>query len=129
MFKTIAFGVLVLPKRVTVVESRRKESVYKRSWFGWMYARKISTPSMVYEEGTLDHDRGITKVFPVTLKYGNKVFSKLLNIPTRWTKVPYLRSYSKIVPQPFSVVRRERSVALESSRFESLRLLHRRRTS
>ena len=31
------------------------------------------TPLLLFEEGTLDHDRYIKKVLPAALKYGNKV--------------------------------------------------------
>ena len=41
----------------------------------WLSAcSKGITPLVIFEEGTLDHNRYIKEVLPVALKYGNKVF-------------------------------------------------------
>ena len=74
-FEVISFWLLVVPKRTKVVESRPKGSFYKGSCVGSVCARKVSTPLMVFEEGTLDHHRYIKEVLLVAVRYGNKVFS------------------------------------------------------
>ena len=69
-------GLLVVPKRIKVVESRRKGSFHKRSWFGSAHAWEVSTPLVAFEEGTRDYDRYTKEVFPMALRYSNKIFSK-----------------------------------------------------
>ena len=41
-------------------------------WFGM--CSKGFLPLVVFENGTVDHNRYINEVFPVTLKYGNSIF-------------------------------------------------------
>ena len=74
IFKMIAFVLLAVSKRMKVLKLRRKRSSHKRSWFGSVHARKVSTSFVVFEESTPDHDRYIKEVLPVALRYGNKVF-------------------------------------------------------
>ena len=72
MFKMIVFGLLVLSKRIKMVESRRKGSFHGRSWFSSVHARKAPTPLVVFEEDTLDHDQYIKEVLSVALSYGSE---------------------------------------------------------
>ena len=43
-------------------------------WLGG--CSKEVSPLVIFEKGTVDHDRYIKEVLPVALKYGNKVFDK-----------------------------------------------------
>ena len=54
------------------IKMKRKFSQKVMVWLG--ACLKGITPLVIFEEGTLDHDRYIKEVLPVALKYGNKVF-------------------------------------------------------
>ena len=41
----------------------------------WLGAcSKELSPLVIFENGTVDHNRYINEVFPVALKYGNRIF-------------------------------------------------------
>ena len=54
------------------IKMKRKFPQKVMVWLG--ACSKGITPLVIFEEGTLDHDRYIKEVLPVALKYGNKVF-------------------------------------------------------
>ncbi|CAF3831064.1 unnamed protein product [Rotaria magnacalcarata] len=52
---------------------RKRKSPHKvMVWFG--VCSKGVSPLVIFENGTLDHDRYIKEVLPVALKYGNDMF-------------------------------------------------------
>ena len=54
------------------IKMKRKFPQKVMVWLG--ACSKGITPLVVFEKGTLDHDRYIKEVLPMALKYGNKVF-------------------------------------------------------
>ena len=70
---------LSIPKMV----SGKNESFRKRLWFGSEFVLKVLYPPLViFEDGTIDHDRCIKEVLLVALKFGNDMLG------TDWTFQP-----------------------------------------
>ena len=73
--KMIEYGQLIVELHIPKVVSGKNESFHKRLWFGSEFVLKVSPrPLVIFEYGTMDHDRYIKEVLPVALKLGNDIF-------------------------------------------------------
>lgn len=60
----------------------------------------------------------------VAIKYGNKIFVRQMNIPARWCKASYTCDNSTMVPWPFLIFHRHRTLAAKLIRSQPSRLLN-----
>ena len=56
------------------------------------------SPLVIFEKGTVDHNRHIKEVLPVTLKYGNHVFGNDWNFQQDGAKPHIHRLTQQMVP-------------------------------
>ena len=82
----IEYGRLIVQLPIPKVVSGKNGSFRKRLWFGSEFVLKVYSPLpppprplVIFEDGTIDHDRYIKEVLPVALKFGNDMFG------TDWT--------------------------------------------
>ena len=66
---------LIVQLPIPKVVSGKNKSFCKRLWFGSGFVLKVYPLSLViFEDGTMDHNRYIKEVLSVALKFGNNVF-------------------------------------------------------
>ena len=64
----------IVPKLMQKVTSRKYRNFRKTLWSALEYVRKEYPLLLIFEEGTVDHERYIQKVLPVPLTSGNDMF-------------------------------------------------------
>ena len=76
----IECGRLIVQLPIPKLVLGKNESFRKRLWFGSEFVLKVLYPPLViFEDGTMDHERCIKEVLPVALKFGSDMFG------TDWT--------------------------------------------
>jgi hypothetical protein len=90
---------------------------------------KDMTPLLIFDKGSVDHDRYIREILPVAADYGNQMFWQQLDLSTRRCETPHASFVPTMVPGQHSVVFLPELLASEQFRFEPTGLLNLERAS